>query len=276
MLMATTMGTPAARACEIASTVWGRTPSSAATITTAMSVTLAPRARMAEKACGRGGGGGLRQRVEARRVEACGRRGRQRACRGRPATRAHGCMCTQPPALAAGRRPTLPCLHPLTPTTTSTPTTSRPAGPTRCPRPPHPPPPHTHLMAGRVQEGDLPRLSHVVDVAGIGADGLRDAARLARRHLGLADEVEQGGLRGGGGGGWGVCEWWLTGSTACACGAARRACASGRPRQPPPAPQRPPAGSRRRHCRALAGPHPAAARCGQARAPPPRLPRTLP
>jgi hypothetical protein len=38
------------RACEIDSRVWGMTPSSAATTSTAMSVTLAPRARMAVKA----------------------------------------------------------------------------------------------------------------------------------------------------------------------------------------------------------------------------------
>ena len=49
--MATRIGTPAALACEMASSVWGRTPSSAATTTMAMSVTLVPRARMALKAC---------------------------------------------------------------------------------------------------------------------------------------------------------------------------------------------------------------------------------
>ena len=44
------IGTLAARAWSIASSVWGITPSSAATTRTAMSVTLAPRARMAVKA----------------------------------------------------------------------------------------------------------------------------------------------------------------------------------------------------------------------------------
>ncbi len=48
--MATMRGTPAALAWEIASTVWGMTPSSAATTSTTMSVTLAPRARMEVKA----------------------------------------------------------------------------------------------------------------------------------------------------------------------------------------------------------------------------------
>jgi len=43
-------GTPAARAWLIASSVCGITPSSAATTSTAMSVTLAPRARMAVNA----------------------------------------------------------------------------------------------------------------------------------------------------------------------------------------------------------------------------------
>ena len=43
-------GTPAAFAWSIASTVCGITPSSAATTITAMSVTLAPRARMAVNA----------------------------------------------------------------------------------------------------------------------------------------------------------------------------------------------------------------------------------
>lgn len=52
-----------------------------------------------------------------------------------------------------------------------------------------------HLVAWGVEEGDLPRLAKVVDVAGVGADGLRDAARLARRHLGLPDEVQQRGLQ---------------------------------------------------------------------------------
>mmetsp|Transcript_29449 Transcript_29449/g.74033 ORF Transcript_29449/g.74033 Transcript_29449/m.74033 type:complete len:346 (-) Transcript_29449:524-1561(-) len=50
LLMATTMGTPAALACATASRVCGRTPSSAATMMTAMSVTRAPRARIALKA----------------------------------------------------------------------------------------------------------------------------------------------------------------------------------------------------------------------------------
>ena len=119
------------------------------------------------------------------------------------------------------------------------------------------PPRSTHLVAGGVQEGDLARLPSVVDVAGVGANGLRwvgwswggcgatvgraahgswarpagalgppqrrpaargppasphgsgrrtpirriphlrDAASLPRRHLGLADEVQQRGLRAG-------------------------------------------------------------------------------
>ncbi len=50
LLMATMIGTPAARAWWIASTVCGMTPSSAATTRMTMSVTLAPRARIAEKA----------------------------------------------------------------------------------------------------------------------------------------------------------------------------------------------------------------------------------
>ncbi len=50
LLMATTMGTFAARACCTASTVWGITPSSAATTRTTMSVIWAPRARMRVKA----------------------------------------------------------------------------------------------------------------------------------------------------------------------------------------------------------------------------------
>ena len=50
LLMPTTIGTLAARAWWIASTVWGITPSSAATTRTATSVTLAPRARIAVKA----------------------------------------------------------------------------------------------------------------------------------------------------------------------------------------------------------------------------------
>jgi hypothetical protein len=45
-----TIGTWAARACDIDSRVCGMTPSSAATTSTAMSVTFAPRARMAVKA----------------------------------------------------------------------------------------------------------------------------------------------------------------------------------------------------------------------------------
>ncbi len=50
LLSAMTIGTFAARAWLIASSVWGMTPSSAATTTTAMSVTFAPRARIAVKA----------------------------------------------------------------------------------------------------------------------------------------------------------------------------------------------------------------------------------
>ena len=50
LLIATISGTLAALACEIASTVCGMTPSSAATTSTTMSVTLAPRARIAVKA----------------------------------------------------------------------------------------------------------------------------------------------------------------------------------------------------------------------------------
>ncbi len=50
LLTATTIGTSAARACEIDSRVCGITPSSAATTSTAMSVTFAPRARIAVKA----------------------------------------------------------------------------------------------------------------------------------------------------------------------------------------------------------------------------------
>jgi hypothetical protein len=48
--MATMIGTPAALAWLIASIVCGCTLSSAATTSTTMSVTLAPRARIAEKA----------------------------------------------------------------------------------------------------------------------------------------------------------------------------------------------------------------------------------
>ena len=50
LLMATMMDTPAALAWLMASTVWGMMPSSAATTSTAMSVTWAPRARMVVKA----------------------------------------------------------------------------------------------------------------------------------------------------------------------------------------------------------------------------------
>ena len=50
LLLATIIGTFAARAWLRASTVCGMTPSSAATTSTTMSVTLAPRARMAVKA----------------------------------------------------------------------------------------------------------------------------------------------------------------------------------------------------------------------------------
>ena len=48
--MATMIGTSAALAWLMASTVWGMMPSSAATTNTAMSVTWAPRARMEVKA----------------------------------------------------------------------------------------------------------------------------------------------------------------------------------------------------------------------------------
>ena len=50
LLMATMIGTPAALAWAIASLVCGMTPSSPATTSTTMSVTLAPRARMAVNA----------------------------------------------------------------------------------------------------------------------------------------------------------------------------------------------------------------------------------
>ena len=50
LLIATTIGTPAARAWSIASKVCGMTPSSAATTSTVISVTCAPRARIAVKA----------------------------------------------------------------------------------------------------------------------------------------------------------------------------------------------------------------------------------
>jgi hypothetical protein len=46
LLSATTIGTSAAFAWLMASIVWGITPSSAATISTTMSVTCAPRARI--------------------------------------------------------------------------------------------------------------------------------------------------------------------------------------------------------------------------------------
>ena len=48
--MATMMGISAALAWLMDSTVWGMMPSSAATTRMAMSVTMAPRARMAVKA----------------------------------------------------------------------------------------------------------------------------------------------------------------------------------------------------------------------------------
>ena len=48
--MQATIGTPAALAWLIASSVCGMTPSSAATTITAQSVTLAPRARICVKA----------------------------------------------------------------------------------------------------------------------------------------------------------------------------------------------------------------------------------
>ena len=50
LLIATIIGTPAFRAWLMASTVWGMTWSSAATTRTTMSVTWAPRARMAVNA----------------------------------------------------------------------------------------------------------------------------------------------------------------------------------------------------------------------------------
>src|SRR5271169_5143024 len=50
LFIATMIGTLAARAWLMASTVCGMTPSSAATTRTTMSVTLAPRARIAVKA----------------------------------------------------------------------------------------------------------------------------------------------------------------------------------------------------------------------------------
>ena len=50
LLTATTIGTSAARACEIDSRVCGMTPSSAATTRTAMSVTFAPQARISVNA----------------------------------------------------------------------------------------------------------------------------------------------------------------------------------------------------------------------------------
>ena len=50
LLMATMMGIPAALAWLMDSTVWGMMPSSAATTRMAISVTMAPRARMEVKA----------------------------------------------------------------------------------------------------------------------------------------------------------------------------------------------------------------------------------
>ena len=50
LFTATTIGTLAALAWSSASSVWGMTPSSAATTSTAISVTLAPRARIAVNA----------------------------------------------------------------------------------------------------------------------------------------------------------------------------------------------------------------------------------
>ena len=50
LFTATTIGTFAAFTWSIASRVWGMTPSSAATTRMTMSVTLAPRARIAVKA----------------------------------------------------------------------------------------------------------------------------------------------------------------------------------------------------------------------------------
>src|SRR5207247_4682927 len=50
LLIATMIGTSAARAWLMVSTVCGMTPSSAATTSTTLSVTLAPRARMPVKA----------------------------------------------------------------------------------------------------------------------------------------------------------------------------------------------------------------------------------
>ena len=49
-MIATTIGTSAARAWLIASIVWGITPSSAATTSTATSVASAPRLRIAVNA----------------------------------------------------------------------------------------------------------------------------------------------------------------------------------------------------------------------------------
>src|ERR1051325_8428235 len=49
LLIATTSGTPAFLACEIASTVCGMMASSAATTSTTMSVTCAPRAHSGER-----------------------------------------------------------------------------------------------------------------------------------------------------------------------------------------------------------------------------------
>ena len=50
-------------------------------------------------------------------------------------------------------------------------------------------------MAGRIQECDLAGLPLVLHLHGVGADGLRDAARLAARHLRLPDEVQQRSLQ---------------------------------------------------------------------------------
>lgn len=91
LLMATTMGTPAALAWEMASIVCGRTPSSAATMMMAMSVTLAPRARMAEKACG--AVTGAAGRASARGT---GRKG---------GAVQHCCHCKSPPAAASHSTP---------------------------------------------------------------------------------------------------------------------------------------------------------------------------
>jgi len=67
LLTATTIGTPAAWAWLSASTVCGITPSSAATTRIAMSVTSAPRARMAVKASWPG----VSMKVIARSTPSC-------------------------------------------------------------------------------------------------------------------------------------------------------------------------------------------------------------